>query len=808
MNGSLNGLLTSFAGIVLFRGSVMVGICLALLSAVHVVHAQEPEPQTGLHYFVVVSLDAEGEPAVRRGITGSNGIAYDNLILAPNTRYRHTILQAETFWIASDEFTTPSAGQTLHLPPVVLRKPKSTDSDSDGLHDEGEFVVGTSPSNPDTDEDGILDGAEVRQGTNPLDNKPVRTGIIAAADTPGTAVDICALNDIAAVADSEAGVSVLNVANGTNPTIIAQVGTPGTAQAVACTGNLIAVADGTAGLAIIDISDPPAARITHQVDLRGVTQALTLAANVAYVGTSEGQLAVVDLISGVVMEQTFVEGAVHDVAIEGDTLFVLLDGRLRAYGLAQGFLEFLGDTATTNISADSITTRKRLFVGGGYAYVSTHVGYETLDVSDPGTMQIVGQAHDQGQNSFKQLVTNGSGLGVATVGIDPVNDDRHHVWLYDASDPIVTTNALIDQTVRTPGLARAVSIFNGLAYVADGEAGMEIINYRAYDSQGIPPTIELSTNFPRDVAEEGQIFRVTASVSDDVQVRNVEFYVDGEIAATDGNFPFEHRFTAPRLADQPSFTLWAKATDTGGNSTLTDEIVVTVTPDKTPPRITRVTPQPGRVFAPDIINVLSATFNEPVDSATLNRSSFQLFSAGPDGETGNEDDVPIMGGVFSYREEIKTLFLDFAAPLPPDRYWAMLPPGIADLAGNLSDAESEFTFRIFLADLVAGRSFVGAGNIDVPRAQDIYTFTAEPGQAVYFDAQSGNPCLPIRWKMVDPDGVEVFNQSFGQPAFNCPSGEPGRLMLKQGGTYKLTVYANGDGTGLYQFQIYEPSEGS
>ena len=340
MNNGWTRMITSFARIDLFRAAAVVILCLSFLLPVGVAHAQGLEPQTGLHYFVIVNMDTE--EVVRRGITGSNGVAYDNLILSPNTRYRHTILQAESFWIASDEFTTPDAGQTLQLPPIVLKRPTSPDSDGDGLHDDGEFVIGTSPSNPDTDEDGILDGAEVRQGTNPLDGRPVRTGIIASVDTPGTAVDICALNDIVAVADSEAGVSVITTGNGTNPIIIAQVDTPGTAQAVACAGDLIAVADGTAGLAIIDISDPPAARITHQIDLGGVAQALTSAANVAYVGTSTGQLVVVDLIGGVVLEQALVAGAIHDVAIEGDTLFVLLDRQLLSYDLAQGFFELLG----------------------------------------------------------------------------------------------------------------------------------------------------------------------------------------------------------------------------------------------------------------------------------------------------------------------------------------------------------------------------------------------------------------------------------------------------------------------------------
>ncbi|MCH8293847.1 hypothetical protein IH992_22415 [Candidatus Poribacteria bacterium] len=45
-------------------------------------------------------------------------------------------------------------------------------------------------NNPDSNADGVLDGAEVQQGTDPLSGRPVRTGIIATVDTPGTAVTI------------------------------------------------------------------------------------------------------------------------------------------------------------------------------------------------------------------------------------------------------------------------------------------------------------------------------------------------------------------------------------------------------------------------------------------------------------------------------------------------------------------------------------------------------------------------------------------------------------------------------------------
>ena len=170
------------------------------------------------------------------------------------------------------------------------------DADGDGLGDYAESVIGTDPTNPDTDGDGIPDGAEVEQGTDPLDGLIVQTGIVASADTPGTANDICAINDLAFIADGDAGVSVFNVFNGLDPTIIAQVDTPGYAQGVTCSsdGTLVGVADGAGGFHVIDITDPPAASIVSTigfVDLGGQATATASAGTLAFVGTDSGAAA-------------------------------------------------------------------------------------------------------------------------------------------------------------------------------------------------------------------------------------------------------------------------------------------------------------------------------------------------------------------------------------------------------------------------------------------------------------------------------------------------------------------------------------
>src|SRR5439155_9506406 len=113
------------------------------------------------------------------------------------------------------------------------------------------------------------------------------------------------------------------------------------------------------------------------------------------------------------------------------------------------------------------------------------------------------------------------------------------------------------------------------AYAADDTAGLEVINYLAYDAKGVPPTIALAPSSLTNGVAEGTLLYVTANAGDDVQVRNVEFYLDGQKVFSDGNFPFEYRFVAPPLtAAKTNLTLRARALDTGGNATATPDMII------------------------------------------------------------------------------------------------------------------------------------------------------------------------------------------------------------------------------------------
>jgi len=642
--------------------------------------------QTGLHYYVLVN-PATGA-VVRRGFAGRNGVAHARpLIVGANRSLREIIVQADSFWLASQDFRTGENGSSLTLGAFRLEPPAGPDTDGDGVPDEVEFVVGTDPTKADSDGDGIGDAEEIRVGTALADT----LGVIAAVRTPGYALDVAADGDRLAVALREGGVAVFNIFSGLTPARIAQVALPGRATAVALAGDTVVVGCGDAGVALVDVSDPAAASVRHQVRFPGPVRSVAARAGLGYVGLNSGEVLVLDLVTGSEIARSNLGQPVHDLSLTGEFLYALTDQQVAAYQLASGGLEFRG-SAEAKGSVGAGQRRLRLFAGGDRAYAVDTSGFRVFSLSLPEQPRLL-QHQLTTQFGWKQLVPDGAGLGLAAVDANSTDDGAHDISLYELQP--AGTNAVFGEAFVTPGIAEAVTLAAGLGYVADGAEGLQVVRFRRRDTSGRAPSVTLRSPFADGVAEENKPATFRADATDDVQLSRVEFLLDGVVVGTDTSFPYELRLTTPaRSATRTSFRLQARAVDTGGNSALSAELNLNLVGDATPPGIARLTPGSFAFTDSGPVDRVGVTFAEAVDAASVKPELFEIRHAGADFSFGTADDLVIAGARFSYRPDTFTALLVLDTLLPRGAVQVTMKPGVADLKGNARPEPLVWQFNV------------------------------------------------------------------------------------------------------------------
>ena len=653
----------------------------------------------GPYYFAIA--DTNGENIVLRGSGTGDEINHRSMFLAPNTTFRFWILELETLREGYLDFTTPGSGTSFQLPPVPIWASLALDLDNDGLSDVAEGILGTDLLKPDTDNDGITDLAEIQQGSDPLSGRPVATGILASLPLPGEVKEVVLEGSIldsqqqtAYLALGSRGFGIVNASQFQMPILLGQLDLPGDATDVAVDSNLkiAVVAANAGGLHFVDVTDPMNPALLQTISTNA--SAVRLIAGVVYAAVGN-TIQSYDLLTGQFLESlTLGSGNITGIASEGFLLYSMdTANTLRVIDVSPGYMTARGSLAMPAGGG-------KLFVGNGIAYVAagngTTGGFATANVSDPDNPTLISgvdAANVQGQ----AVVANGSGLAIAVGStVEFGGKVVNALDVLRVSDPSNTGNFV----ARFPLTAGpfSVAIGAGIAFVADGTAGLQVVNYLPFDSRGMAPTITLSNSFTmttptNGIAIEGNLARVSAITSDDVQVRNVEFYMDGALAASDQSFPFEYLFVTPALsASKTNFTLQARAFDTGGNFTWTPLINVQLAPDVSPPRLRRTYPAVSNIVT--IATSIFAYFNKPVNGATLNNATFTLTFAGADHRLGTADDVLMANGVVSYLPNVNAGRLSFGKPLPYGLYRATLSTNLTDAAGNALTNALSWTFWV------------------------------------------------------------------------------------------------------------------
>ncbi|MBE7504396.1 MAG: Ig-like domain-containing protein [Verrucomicrobiales bacterium] len=650
-------------------------------------HADAVYPPVSGYY----ALEDLASGLTRRGRTEPRGYLND-LILRPDSPYRISLLLGPQLQYHEFEFISASAGQATFIPygePLAL---SSTDADGDGIPAEAEFVLGTSDLNRDSDGDGVPDLEELRNHTDPLDGQPKATGLIASLDTPGTAVDVAASGNLALVADGAAGITVVDVSDPLRPFLFTQLDTAGHAGAVAFEGIRAAVADGPGGLVVLDLENPATPAIAFTVPLPGTSRAVAIQDGLAYVGSAEGLVTVVDLLTGSLLASVSLPGnpSVSDLVRHGAFLYVWAAAQLHVVEATDTGLVW---RSVLNSKARFPTiepVRRRLHLGPGRIYATHLEGVTVFDLPQPGQPVLVVR-HDTTQTAWKQLVPALATFALAADGVNFTTPEPHDISVYDLGPDGTALNFVT--SFPTPGLSHALALHRGFALLADGTAGLHVVNFLTPDTAGVPPTLELTADFPLDPPriESGQRGVLTALARDDVMVRQVDFYAEGDLVATDSIWPFELTFVAPPLIpDRDTVAFRVRAVDTAGNETWVD-LAVGLLPDQTPPRVLSIGPAADTV-AEENVRIVLARFNEPLDFQSVTPARVRLISAGSDLVFGTADDGPVAGQV-AYAGLAFAAQIQFAAPLPVGRYRFEVD-GVRDLMGNVQAVPVQSQFWI------------------------------------------------------------------------------------------------------------------
>ncbi|MDH3461508.1 MAG: hypothetical protein OEM00_11170, partial [Burkholderiaceae bacterium] len=680
--------------------------------------------------YVALETPGQANSQPLRTVSEANG--YWSFFLPSDEALHYVVFDPVSGLIMHGYDVSASNGATTSLTGGVFAASTANDSDFDGLPDDIEFAIGTNPANKDTDKDGLDDFTEIQQGLDPLGGLGIPTGVVAAVGLQGSAQAVAVAGALggtpgltALVATGTYGLATVDAAQFTKPKLLAELDLPGTNTDVAVDAlrGLAVVAGNEAGLHLVDVSDPMTPQLLQTIAFSKPVTRVEVRDGIAFVATGS-DIATVDLNTGDVRATLSPAGGATlvDIALEGDMLYSIDSARtLRSVSVA-------GSALTLRDSLTLPAGGGKLFVGGGVAYIGASSGgqggYLTADVSDPDDIQLLSGV-DNNAVAGTAIALNGSGLAVGVGNNSFVFGGFKALDVFSAADPADTGNFLT--RIDLPEVPRDLVLANGLAFVADGDGGLQIVNYIGFDTLGVAPTVSISADgvdadpgTPGVQVLEGRTVRVLPTISDDVQVRNVELLVNGQVVSTDVSFPFELFAQAPTIASGGNtLSVQVRATDTGGNVALSNVVTLDVVPDTFPPEISAISLAEGaRLF---FVRSIDIAFDEPLDVALLATSGVSLLRAGADGDFDTSDDVviPVRLDTRSFGQALSIVIETI---LPAGDYRLIIAPTIiADNAGNELAAPVQRLFSIRPASDVQATS----GVPEVPNAP-----SANPGQQI------------------------------------------------------------------------------
>ena len=664
----------------------------------------------------------------RLSFTAGQGYQF---FFAPNTTYQVTAFDSETNSIAQALVKTGASGQDSNVPLAgLVHDPAAVEAD--GLTPTEAFVIGVNGTTADNLVPGITDLAALREGLYGGSILPGATGVVASLPLPGTAEAIVLAGSssgsttYAYVATGGAGVAVVDVTHPDSPVLLGQLALGGNATGVAVSSvlGLAAVANGS-GLALVDVANPAAPALVQTIPI--AASIVRIIGGLAYANNG-GALQSVDLATGgEVQALSVTANTITGIAVSGSTIYTMdSNDVLRVIDTSGGTMAAVGSVTLPSGG-------NQIFAANGVVYVgaasgSAQGGYLTVDVSNPSAPKLIA-APQNSAIAGAALVLNGSGTGVsvqqsATLG--------NYLSVFNAANP-ADTGQLISQ-FSLPAQPYDVALNGGVGFAADGSSGLQVVNYLPTDTGGVAPNITAVTG-PADVdpttagtqVYAGAPITVTATVTDDVQVREVELLLNGSVIARATGFPFALTATMPSIAT--TATLQVAAIDTGGNATLSAPIPIQLVPDTRAFNIASENVTQGATLRP-FVHAITLAFSKPVTPSSITASDIALLGQG---------DAAVAAQSMTLSDGNQVVSLNFGTLQPGTYELALTAPLIIDDNGGALGAgiiTTGFTIEEFTNQFTSttNASWNNAGNWSagaVPGAADAVSVGANGGSVNY-----------------------------------------------------------------------------
>ncbi|MBM3332571.1 hypothetical protein FJY68_12125 [candidate division WOR-3 bacterium] len=282
--------------------------------------------------------------------------------------------------------------------------------------------------------------------------------LIGGCDTPGEAFSVAVCGDYAYVADGDAGLRVISVADPAHPAEVGHCDTPGWARGVAVSGNFVYVADYDSGLRVISVIDPADPVEVGSYRSPGWTWGVAARGNYVYIACDTAGLRVISVADP---EHPSEVGHCHPgsprgVCVRGDSVYVAgYEGSFTIVSVVDpAYPASVGGYFVFHASACGVA------VDGEHAYVTFRsLGLHIVSVP---SQVLVGQCGaymwDWGvavSRDYAYVAADEDGLWVISVA-DPTNPTA--VGFYDEPN----------------WWANGVTVAGGHVYVAYGGAGLQV----------------------------------------------------------------------------------------------------------------------------------------------------------------------------------------------------------------------------------------------------------------------------------------------------------------------------------------------